>query len=257
MLLDTIEQTYFAFRSRVRDIRHATTCDCKACERIPSLDLKFLVHHGRFVRQQVASGEELTGTDVVLVHRLLKNSVAEQLDLRGYAFYTEDCIDALAVEPGPMALQPHRERYEDVGEVAGYVEDLEARWQFEDERRRVYVVPADAELDARRVLPAPVPVVWEFVTAPQKRQLWGLDVVSIDEEASGGRRGVGTTTHCVHGQGTIVEEILDWRPFRYFTHRRVMPLLGAAVFTWELRPKGDYKTEISARVARLRGFKQR
>lgn len=43
MLLDAIDQTYFAFRSRLRDIRQATTCDCNACRLIPNLDLTMKV----------------------------------------------------------------------------------------------------------------------------------------------------------------------------------------------------------------------
>jgi Protein of unknown function (DUF2652) len=79
MLLDTIDQTYFAFRSRLRDIRQATTCDCNACRLIPDLNLKFVAHNGRFVRTVVAGNVELTGTDVVVAHRLLKNQVKQRL----------------------------------------------------------------------------------------------------------------------------------------------------------------------------------
>lgn len=72
-LLDSIEQSYFAFRSRLRDIAHATSCTCEACRQIPTLDLKFLAHHGSFVRRTIAGNEELTGRDVIVIHRLTKN----------------------------------------------------------------------------------------------------------------------------------------------------------------------------------------
>lgn len=257
MLLDTIEETYFAFRSRLRDITHATTCDCNACQLIPRLDLKFLIHHGRFVRHPMGGSEELTGTDVVLVHRLLKNTIEDRLGLRGYAFLTEACVTALGIAPDAIGMTPHREDVDDTGSVNGYVTDLEERWRYEDERRRVYVTPADAEVEQVQELPAPPPVAWEYLTAPQKRALWGTSVTSIDEQTAGGRRGVGTTTHCVHGRAAITEEILDWRPFRYFTHRRVMPGFGPMVFTWELHPVGEDRSEVRVRVDRLRGVRQR
>ena len=53
-LLDTIERCYFGFRRRRRDVRQATSCECKACVRIPDLNLKFVVHHGLALRQRVA-----------------------------------------------------------------------------------------------------------------------------------------------------------------------------------------------------------
>src|SRR6476620_4156482 len=77
MLLDTIERCYFGFRRRRRDVRQATSCECDACVRIPDLDLKFVVHHGSVIVQKVAGRHELLGSDVIVVHRLLKNDVVE------------------------------------------------------------------------------------------------------------------------------------------------------------------------------------
>ena len=81
MLLDTIERCYFGFRRRRRDVRQATSCECNACTRIPDLDLKFVVHHGAAIPQKVAGRQELLGSDVIVVHRLLKNEVVERLGL--------------------------------------------------------------------------------------------------------------------------------------------------------------------------------
>src|SRR5438045_6851046 len=77
MLLDTIERCYFGFRRRRRDVRQATSCECTACVRIPDLDLKFVVHQGSAILQKVAGRQELLGSDVIVVHRLLKNDVVE------------------------------------------------------------------------------------------------------------------------------------------------------------------------------------
>ena len=41
------------------------------------LDVKFVGHHGEFVRQKMSGREELAGKDVILVHRLLKNDVGK------------------------------------------------------------------------------------------------------------------------------------------------------------------------------------
>ncbi len=61
LLLDAIEAAYVAFRRRLRSIAQATTCDCNACQRAPQLDLKFFVHHGQYVRSQIAGRDELAG----------------------------------------------------------------------------------------------------------------------------------------------------------------------------------------------------
>ena len=95
MLLDTIERCYFGFRRRRRDVRQATSCECNACVRIPDLDLKFVVHHGEAIVQKVAGRQELLGSDVIVVHRLLKNEVVETLGIGAYALISQACIDVV------------------------------------------------------------------------------------------------------------------------------------------------------------------
>src|SRR5438552_12792525 len=97
LLLDTIERCYVGFRRRRRDVRQATSCECNACARIPDLDLKFVVHHGQAILQKVAGRQELFGSDVIVVHRLLKNEVVEKLGMSAYALFTERCIDVAGI----------------------------------------------------------------------------------------------------------------------------------------------------------------
>lgn len=255
LLLDSIDSTYFAFRARLRDIEHATTCRCNACEQIPGLDLKFVGHFGEFVRSRLAGHEDLTGSDVIVVHRLLKNSVAEKVGSRGYTFLTEAFTTALGLDPQRLGMEVHRESYDDVGEVAGYVVDMDRRWRAEQERTRVYVSSDEAQFEYVAQIRGSPTVVWDHLTTPAKRLLWQNEFSRIDQDNPGGRRGVGTTNHCVHGRGAIVEEILDWRPFDYYSVRLTLPGLGKWTQTVELRPQANGTTEVALRGERLRGAK--
>ncbi|MGH8959317.1 MAG: DUF2652 domain-containing protein [Acidimicrobiia bacterium] len=255
ILLDSIDSTYFAFRSRLRNIEHATTCRCNACVQIPLLDLKFVAHFGVFVRSRLAGHEDLTGTDVIVVHRLLKNSITEQLGLRGYTFLSEACIIALRLDPPALGMKAHREEYEDVGDVAGYVVDMSRRWRLEQERTRVFVSSQEAQFEFVAEVPASPALTWDHLTTPDKRLLWQTEFSRIDQNNPGGRRGPGTTNHCVHGRGAIVEEILDWRPFDYYSVRLALPGLGPWIQTIELRPIANGNTEVRIRGERLRGAK--
>jgi hypothetical protein len=86
-------------------------------------------------------------------------------------------------------------------------------------------------------------VLWEFVTAPGRRRSWQhgvTDVLVFDTQ--GGRRGTGSTNHCMHGKDAIVEEILDWRPYDYLTDRSTMPTPMGTVkmlSTTELEPTAN------------------
>ena len=87
-LLELVDQTYIAFRDRAASLYAQATCSCKACKAIPTLDLKFMVHYGDFIVQQVAGIKDLLGTDVNIIHRLSKNHVTESTGWQGYALFT-------------------------------------------------------------------------------------------------------------------------------------------------------------------------
>jgi hypothetical protein len=251
-LQDAVERCYFAFRRRLRDIGQASQCECNACTLIPSLDLKFVAHHGRVVRQRIMGREELAGADVIVAHRLLKNSIAEALGFEAYAFYSEACVVAMGlVDPVAAGLVVHEETYEHLGLVRGWVRDLHEAWRLEAERTRLVVEPDEAAWSLETLLPGPPPIAWEWVTSPARRPKWQHGVNVVLEDAPNGRRGLGTTNHCVHGRDAIVEEIVDWRPYDYFTLRVQVPMPG------ELFEAVDSGTRHTIRILRPRSARER
>jgi uncharacterized protein YndB with AHSA1/START domain len=224
-LQDTLERCYFAFRRRLRDIKQASTCECNACVLVPNLDLKIVAHHGQIVRQRIGGWVELVGSDVIIVHRLLKNHVEEATGITAYAMYSEGCLKAMGLaDPEAAGLIPHREVYEGVGEIVGWLRDLEAAWAAEIERARIVVEPKDAARTYEIEFDAPQAVVWDWITSPLRRIQWQDGATGIQMvDGTAGRRGVGTVNHCIHGKDTIVEEVLDWQPVDYVTYRSLLP----------------------------------
>src|SRR6202040_201300 len=94
LLQDSIEQAYFAFRKGLRSIKQDSSCECQACSRLQSLDVKFVVHHGECIRQKMSGREELSVRHVILVHRLLKNDVGKAFGRHAYALYSDACLRA-------------------------------------------------------------------------------------------------------------------------------------------------------------------
>ena len=234
-LIAAIEGTYFAFRRRLRDIAHLTTCTCNACIKIPSLDLKFVAHHGEFILHEVAGHTELLGPEVITVHRLLKNTIIEATGSRAYAFLTEACIDSCTLDPQLMGLTEHRENYDDVGEIRGYLLDLGARWTSEEDRASVYIGSDSADLSLEIDVGAAPPALWDLVSSPQRAHQWFIGLDSMTEENPTGMRGVGTVNHCVHGGMAVDQEIIDWKPFHYWTQRSITPM-GSLLMTTQFDP---------------------
>jgi hypothetical protein len=84
-------------------------------------------------------------------------------------------------------------------------------------------------------------------------------VTGVEVIATGNRRGVGTTNHCMHGENATIEELLDWRPYDYFTNRTTIPTpLGPVRFlaTTEFEPTSD-GTILHQRFAAPRTPKER
>lgn len=238
LLLDAIESCYLAFRRRLRSIEQATACDCAACRTAPRLDLKFFVHHGRYVRTRIAGRDELAGSSVIVVHRLLKGETAARArdaDGRasGFVVFTGDAVTSLGLDPDAAALARGTEEIEHLGDVATYVEDLEGRWHDEAAEPRLQVTDDRLLLATDVVVQGDQATVWNHLTSPAMRARWEGGLV-LDLGTEGSRLGVGTTLQCVTGRLATIEEIVDWQPFKHVGYRVVVPDVGVLDATYDL-----------------------
>ncbi len=233
-LLELVECTYLAFRDHVEAAHRRTTCTCNACRAIPTLDLKFMTHHGDYIVQHVAGIHELVGSDVNLAHRLMKNHISEATGWKAYALFTDEGLEHMQLKPAGMHAQT--EAYEHLGEVKTYSLDLHARYKELKEARRVFLTAEEADFVYTYDFPASPPVMWDWLNEPRKRVRWSeFDTFSWFQRKDG-RTGTGAQSHCVHGKEVINSETyLDWRPFDYFTYEGTSgPML--ATYQFELLP---------------------
>lgn len=126
-LLTLIDQTYLAFREKALTLYAGATCPCRACKALPTLDLKFMVHHGDFVIRELAGSKNLLGTDVNLLHRLAKNHVSESTGWKGYALFTDHALDQMNHSKDELFKQS--ESYEHLGDVDIYCMDMHPRYE--------------------------------------------------------------------------------------------------------------------------------
>lgn len=120
-LLDVLDGAFVAFKELQRELASDESCSCGACRSVESLDLKIVAHHGRFLRQLVGGRRQVAGTDVILVHRLVKNGVTQK---RAYLLLTEAALGWLGVDPVRSGLAARVESYEHLGDINCFVRDL-------------------------------------------------------------------------------------------------------------------------------------
>lgn len=101
-----------AFYQKLFELGGMRVCTCEACAGIANLRLKVVMHAGEVEFEQIRSFVKLFGIDVIVVHRLLKNSVRS----KEYVMMT----DSLYRQLGDFhALKPEkrREDFEGIGKI--------------------------------------------------------------------------------------------------------------------------------------------
>jgi hypothetical protein len=215
-LLDAIDATTAAFRTRLRSLKQASACTCEACRRIPELGLKFVVHAGDVVTQRVAGRTELAGVDVIVAHRLLKAATPAAVGLERYALLTDACVRRLELDPVALGLHGGTERFDFLGAVTVWLRDLSPAFidgdgDWTPPRRRPV-------LETELRVPLTPMTLWEQLTSPENRA---------------------HVAFCAADRLASVEEIVEWRPFSAFTRTVKLPGTRRLTARHELEPDGE------------------
>lgn len=216
-LVENLETTYIAFRLAQQHMQLNTTCPCKACQNIPNLDLKFIVHYGEFMLQDIGPYKELIGPEVNLIHRLAKNSITESTEIKAYTAFTEAAMKALAIEGLSKYLVIHQQADEYLDQLPLYVQDLSLVWEKNRDRHSILIEPEEALVVVEEEFIISPMLLWDYLTSPEYRAILNqADHVDV-QQTKEGRINQGSVYVCVHGDHTIHQAIVDWHPFDYFT----------------------------------------
>ena len=212
-ILETIESFYTAFRDKKSSFHRVRTCGCKACQMAPLLDLKFIVHYGEYIMNNVSGKKKPLGTSVNVAHRLLKNSISEVTGWKAYILLTKDCAEAIGVDSNKFHQQT--ERFDHIGTIETFSVDLDALYKNVLKERRVYLSKEEADFVIQRDFPIPPTLLWDWMNDPRQRTRWTPGSDWNMGLRPMGRMGKGATNHCVNSK--MMEKILDYRPFDYYT----------------------------------------
>lgn len=118
-LIQWLEASYLTFHRRMRTFLERRQCSCDACAKAPDLTLKLIAHYGRYSRQRIGETGQVHGVDVIVPHRLAKNSVPS----REYILATRDLLERLP-EAERASFVPHTEHAAGFGQIALGYRDL-------------------------------------------------------------------------------------------------------------------------------------
>jgi hypothetical protein len=223
---------YENFRESIEEVAAGSTCRCGACDRSGDLALKFVVHGGGFDTQQIAGRQELIGSDIVVAHRLLKNSIP----VHEYALLTAPLAD-VAKASGLAATAGHDE-YEDVGGLDYVYIDLQPVREAFEKSREVYLSEADADVTVSIEIEAPPELVWHVGMDRDKATQWAPTLLEL-ETLSGELDEVGSIHTCLHGGGMKMVHFriaFDKNGRRATDRLWNVPFVGEMYQTWEVKP---------------------
>lgn len=138
---EQIPRMFRAFQRERDELLKRPHCDCDACGSVANLRLKQVVHTGEVAFERIDRFDKLFGLDVIVVHRMLKNSVPA----REYLMLSDTAYDKFG---GFYDQEPERrtEEFEGLGPVETVVfyephlHEVLAR--FVDEERPIAATPA-------------------------------------------------------------------------------------------------------------------
>jgi uncharacterized protein YndB with AHSA1/START domain len=215
--LTICESLYNAFAAHRQNIIANTTCVCTACANVCKLDLKILAHYGQFEQMKFGHMIDISGPDVILVHRMAKTDVKEVTGINSYAMFTHAALDFMQIPR--EAVVDYDTSFEHFGEVHCGVYDLAAAWERQRAKReRHFLTEEDGFWTKRHMFRGSPQVIWQALTDPTWKRRWMmlLDVKAYPDAI---RLGSGTRYHCVHEAMEFGYTVTDWEPVQYFSTR--------------------------------------
>ena len=114
-ILDQCLKIFQAFHFQRKMIQQMVLCPCGACQGLIDLSLKFIAHQGTITEIKVNRFTKAAGLDMIIAHRLLKNSITSH----EYVLMTESFLQQVNDAPDSTGLewQTSADDFESIGKI--------------------------------------------------------------------------------------------------------------------------------------------
>jgi len=202
-LIDQCQLTFKNFHAHLQRYDTECICRCGACETASKLSLKFIIHAGDVEKINIKDHQKLHGSDVILAHRLLKNSIHD----KEYILIT----DKLSVNKNTLLennydwvlMEKGKEFYEDLDEINYSIIPLKTLHQQIPEVSAITFPGLSSEkIYFENRIHAPIDLVYENFTNFEKRIEWNEDIKDIIMQGKGLNQS-GSIHTCLVGSNSL------------------------------------------------------
>ncbi|HYV91530.1 MAG TPA: DUF2652 domain-containing protein [Chitinophagales bacterium] len=114
-IVEQCVKIFTSFHNMIRSFAGTPFCQCRACTGLADLTLKFVVHFGTIAEHSVARFTKASGVDMVIAHRLLKNSIPGNEYLLTTDSYLKNIPDR--AEADDLEWMQSKEEYPSLGVI--------------------------------------------------------------------------------------------------------------------------------------------
>ena len=111
-LINKLLKSINSFNKRINELLFVQSCPCSPCNEMVNLKLKCFVHYGEFLIKKIRNFEEIAGQDVIILHRLMKNSI----NSNEYILFTENASKVSSLK-NLKNLEKRKEIIDDFGKI--------------------------------------------------------------------------------------------------------------------------------------------
>jgi hypothetical protein len=196
-LVEQARKMYLDFHTYLKKFQYMRVCQCGACAGTGGISLKMVAHFGAAGTMQVKDQVKFIGKDIIIAHRLLKNSV----DAREYLLVTQPTASGIADAPGQLdSFANGADAYDSLGTIEYRFKPLEG---YLGEIKVEPPVPAGLKnprkmAQVNRIVDAPMEQIYQQLIDLPARINWIDGVTKV--EMSGEKNYIGQTHRCVRGE---------------------------------------------------------
>jgi len=197
MLLAQVEAMFTAFYSHLKLLETNRICPCRACATAPNLELKIVAHCGELQFITVQENRKPFGTEVIEVHRLMKNSV----DSSNYCLLSQSLMQEIALSENYQSklfnFQLGKDTYDEreVNYAFSLIDQSNLKLKPFTQAKK-YTFEKPFKIHIQREFPVAGSTLFEYLSNYRHRANWvkGVDQIFFDEDKV---TRVGTEHKCV------------------------------------------------------------
>ncbi len=172
-IVNQSKKMFIDFHAYLRVIERDNVCQCGACRTASNLSLKFVTHYGELREIAIQDFKKLIGSDLILAHRLLKNSIPSHEYLMLSERYLENQNSEIPVNESWITVEPNVEVFDNFGEIkTKYIPLTPLRNLVPAPAKLDKLSVGDGEVDLSINIRAPIMLVHQVLIDPKSKIHW-------------------------------------------------------------------------------------